>query len=121
MEELVETIKNVTVIVGAVTAICALISVALTMVDGLKCLMRSQMLQTYYHNKDKFQSTLPVRGATAKIHKKGYVFSAKNIIFTADSCFRMIQLNENVRYLTQSAVKIGANLLENSVCFRFAD
>lgn len=68
-----------------------------------------------------FQSTLPVRGATAKIHKKGYAFSAKNIIFTADSCFRMIQLNENVRYLTQSAVKIGANLLENSVCFRFAD
>lgn len=55
MEELVETIKNVTVIVGAVTAICALISVALTMVDGLKCLMRSQMLQTYYHNKDKKQ------------------------------------------------------------------
>ena len=55
MEELVETIKNVTVIVGAVTAILALISVALTMVDGLKCLMRSQMLQTYYHNKDKKQ------------------------------------------------------------------
>ena len=71
--------------------------------------------------KSSFQSTLPVRGATAKIHKKGYVFSAKNIIFTADSCFRMIQLNENVRYLTQSAVKIGANLLENSVCFQFAD
>ena len=52
MEELVEIIKNVTVIVGAVTAICALISVALTLVNGLKCLMRSQMLQTYYHNKD---------------------------------------------------------------------
>ena len=52
MEELVEIIKNVTVILGAVTAICALISVALTLVNGLKCLMRSQMLQTYYHNKD---------------------------------------------------------------------
>ena len=52
MEELVEIIKNVTVIVGAVTAICAIISVALTLVNGLKCLMRSQMLQTYYHNKD---------------------------------------------------------------------
>lgn len=55
MEEVVEFIKNVTVIVGAVTAICALISVALTLVNGLKCLMRSQMLQTYYHNKDKKQ------------------------------------------------------------------
>ena len=52
MEELVEIIKNVTVIVGAVSAICAIISVALTLVNGLKCLMRSQMLQTYYHNKD---------------------------------------------------------------------
>ena len=55
MEELVETIKNVTVIVGAVTAILALISVALTMVDGLKCLMRSQMLHTYYRHKDTKQ------------------------------------------------------------------
>lgn len=55
MEELVEIIKNVTVILGAVTAICALISVALTLINGLKCLMRSQMLQTYYHNKDKKQ------------------------------------------------------------------
>lgn len=55
MEELVEIIKNVTVILGAVTAICAIISVALTLVNGLKCLMRSQMLQTYYHNKDKKQ------------------------------------------------------------------
>ena len=55
MEEVVEFIKNVTVIVGAVTAICAIISVALTLVNGLKCLMRSQMLQTYYHNKDKKQ------------------------------------------------------------------
>ena len=52
MEELVEIIKNVTVIVGAVSAICAIISVALTLVNGLKCLMRSQMLQAYYHNKD---------------------------------------------------------------------
>ena len=56
MEELVEIIKNVTVIVGAVTAICALISVALTLLNGLKCLMRSQMLQTYYHNKDAKKS-----------------------------------------------------------------
>ena len=80
-----------------------------------------QLENQRYNAGIEFQSTLPVRGATAKIHKKGYVFSAKNIIFTADSCFRMIQLNENVRYLTQSAVKIGANLLENSVCFRFAD
>lgn len=55
MEELVEIIKNVTVILGAVSAICALISVALTLINGLKCLMRSQMLQTYYHNKDKKQ------------------------------------------------------------------
>ena len=55
MEEVVEFIKNVTVIVGAVTAICAIISVALTLVNGLKCLMRSQMLQTYYHNKNKKQ------------------------------------------------------------------
>ena len=55
MEEVVEFIKNVTVIVGAVTAICAIISVAMTLVNGLKCLMRSQMLQTYYHNKDKKQ------------------------------------------------------------------
>ena len=55
MEEVVEFIKNVTVIVGAVTAICAIISVALTLLNGLKCLMRSQMLQTYYHNKDKKQ------------------------------------------------------------------
>lgn len=52
MEEVVEFIKNVTVIVGAVSAICAIISVALTLVNGLKCLMRSQMLQAYYHNKD---------------------------------------------------------------------
>ena len=51
MEEVVEFIKNVTVIVGAVSAICAIISVALTLVNGLKCLMRSQMLQAYYHNK----------------------------------------------------------------------
>lgn len=55
MEEVVEFIKNVTVIVGAVTAICAIISVALTLLNGLKCLMRSQMLQTYYHNKNKKQ------------------------------------------------------------------
>lgn len=52
METLVETIKNVTVIVGAVTAICACVSLALTLIDGIKCLMRSQMLQTYYHNKN---------------------------------------------------------------------
>ena len=55
MEELADIIQNVTVILGAAAAICALISAAWNMVDGLKCLMRSQMLQTYYHNKEKKQ------------------------------------------------------------------
>lgn len=55
MEELVETIKNVTVIGGAIAAIVTLISVAVILIKGLKCLMRSQMLHTYYRHKDTKQ------------------------------------------------------------------
>ena len=55
MEEIVEIIKNVTVIGGSIAALITLISVAVTLINGLKCLMRSQMLHTYYRHKDTKQ------------------------------------------------------------------
>jgi len=53
MEEIVEIIKNVTVIGGAIASLITLISVAVILIKGLKCLMRSQMLHTYYRHKDE--------------------------------------------------------------------
>lgn len=55
MEEIVEIIKNVTVIGGAIASLITLISVAVILIKGLKCLMRSQMLHTYYRHKDTKQ------------------------------------------------------------------
>ena len=80
MEEIVETIKNVTVIGGSIAALITLISVAVTLVNGLKCLMRSQMLHTYYRHKDtkqirqyEMQNFLALYNAYKAMHGNSFI------------------------------------------------
>lgn len=43
-------IKDITVIVGGIGAIIAIIIWIIKINNGMKCLLRSQMLKTYYNN-----------------------------------------------------------------------
>lgn len=50
MSNLATLITEISIIVGALVPVGAII---FCLINGMKCLLRSEMLRTYYHNKGK--------------------------------------------------------------------
>ena len=50
MSNLSNIITEISIIVGALIPVVVII---ICLINGMKCLLRSEMLRTYYHNKDR--------------------------------------------------------------------
>ena len=50
MSDIAKFITELSVIVGVLVPVVAVI---VCLINGMKCLLRSEMLRTYYHNKDR--------------------------------------------------------------------
>lgn len=50
MSNIVTLITEVSVVVGAMVPVGVII---VCLINGMKCLLRTEMLRTYYHNKDR--------------------------------------------------------------------
>ena len=50
MSNVATLITEISIIVGTLIPVCVVI---FCLINGMKCLLRSEMLRTYYHNKDR--------------------------------------------------------------------
>lgn len=50
MAETATLIKEISIIIGFLAPVVAII---ICLINGMKCLLRSEMLRTYYHNRDR--------------------------------------------------------------------
>ena len=48
-----ETFEFIKLIISEITIMSPLLVAIILLIQGIKCLLRSEMLRTYYHNKEK--------------------------------------------------------------------